>query len=65
MSSAIKHVAESAGNPPTVGRISPVNMQSETRGLDYESIIGDMTTENDCRGDDDLNSRPDPFRIWA
>jgi hypothetical protein len=36
--STIKEEAKSAKNPQSIGRIAPVNMQSETRRLDCESV---------------------------
>jgi hypothetical protein len=42
-----KYVAESPKNPPGTGRITPLNMPSETNGLNYDSLVRDMTTAND------------------
>ncbi len=51
--SAIKHVAQSAENPQSIGRIAPLNMPSETNGLNSDSLIRDMTTANDDDGDNE------------
>ena len=48
----IKHAAESAENSPSIGRIAPLNMASETKGLNYDSLIRDMTTANEYDGDE-------------
>ncbi len=38
-----KHVAESAENTTSAGRIAPVNMASETDRLSYDSLTRDVT----------------------
>jgi len=47
-----KQTAESTEVSPGVGRITPVNMPSETNGLNYDSLARDMaatgTAETDC-----------------
>jgi hypothetical protein len=45
--STAKDVSKSPKNPPSTGRITPLNMPSETNGLNYDSLLRDMTTAND------------------
>lgn len=45
--SETKHAAESSENSPSTGRITPLNMSSEIGGLNYDSLLRDMTTAND------------------
>jgi len=46
--------AVEAENLQSIGRIAPLNMASERNGLNYDSMIRDMTTTKD-RDDDGLN----------
>ena len=45
--SAIEHAAESPEKRLGTGRITPLNMASETKGLNYDSLLLDMTAAND------------------
>lgn len=45
--STSKKVAEPSADPARVGRITALNMPSETNGLSYDSLLRDMPTAND------------------
>ncbi|MCE5241819.1 MAG: hypothetical protein ABFD98_13970 [Syntrophobacteraceae bacterium] len=42
-----EHAAETSKIQHGVGRIMPLNMPSETNGLNYDSLLRDMTEAND------------------
>ncbi len=45
--STSKKIAEASTDPTRVGRITALNMQSESKGLSYESLLRDMSSAND------------------
>jgi hypothetical protein len=42
-----KEAVKSSMASPSIGRITSLNMPSEKNGLNYDSLLRDMTTAND------------------
>lgn len=61
--STIKHATESAQDQPSIGRIAPLNMVSETNRLNHDSVMLDMATANDS--DSTVNTSVCEHVSWA
>jgi hypothetical protein len=45
--STLKRFAETGSNPPSIGRIAPLNMPSDGQRLNVETLMHDLTAAND------------------